>query len=238
MLNSHEPYKSLLKVLKFFGFLRSELSMQKKCLSGLCFVVFGIGYWILLAMSVVQYEDSADFIDRFCLAISTIFDCTETVIYFFAAKQALDLLVSIEKVLEKYSWEKAFQTAKKKSLRLVVFHSITIIVVVLASASYSIHKDCFMHDVYHFDFMHQREFFTITWIFYACGSLYTHIICLALDLLPLIVLIFLPELFQAVIDEFQSIRLAMIGVEVQIYEWTEMHQAVIALVALTELREL
>lgn len=227
MLKSNEPFKSIFKVLRLLGLSHREIKTYHKSLAILIFVVFGLGFWIPLTMSVLQAKDRADFIERVCSSVSTVIVYLEVIVFFSKMEPAIDLLKRIERILKKNRWENAFHVAQTTSLRLVLFHSVVSTVALVAAAGCSIHGDGFMHNVYYFEFMKKDAFFEITWIYYACGSIYTHIFSLTLELFPVIVMIFIPELLQALNDEFRKINVAAIGSKILICEWVDMHQEVI-----------
>lgn len=227
MLKTNEPYKSIFKLMKLLGLLQHEIKPYHKLLAALAFVIFGLGFWIPIMMSMLQTDDNEDFMDKFCLTASCICAFLEAINLFSKINASMEFLARIERILKKNHWEKAFSAAKVKSLRLVIFHSVISTIAFFALAGCSIYKEEFMADIYQFDFMEQDRFYAITWAYFACGSFYTHILSLASKLLPLIVMIFIQELLQALIDEFNQIYIAAIGIKVQICEWIDLHQEII-----------
>lgn len=209
MLSVQEPYKSIFKAFKLYGFRFKEISFKRKVLAVMTFIFCLLFLWIPCVLSLLQATDKKGFLDRSLMAITSVSICLKAIITFKKMDKIMDLVAKIHDFIQANQLENdCMQTARKTALRLAAVHTLSTTFAVISAGVISIYQKKFIAPIYTFDFMTHGTFFVVSWMYVALGAVYTTYLSTILDILPTICMIPLPGILQFLNVKIENLEMA------------------------------
>jgi hypothetical protein len=208
MVAHKEPLNTILKIFEILGFQPNQLTRYRKIFACANFILFGIGFWAFVAFSLVQAASLSDLLNRMLYAATVIelfFKFIITAIKFDDIKKVLK---SVDDIFDSDEKRKFFERARKKTLKLALFQALSVAPSVMIPILISIYSRKLLVPLYQFESFKCTEM-----RFFACltyetfGVFYLAFLVSVLDLLPICLMMMIPEYFNYLNGSIKGIKL-------------------------------
>jgi hypothetical protein len=192
MLSDSQPLKFILQFLRFVGFEPQKLKKWHRNVAIACFVMLELGFITLSSLSLTQTQTMGDIIDGVLYTVASWVLVIKTVLVFVKFGQILGLIENIDKFTEAHK----VNGSNKKALILAVSFVVTAVLFFLISSGVSWYQLKLVYPLYEFKTFEGSKIFAVLYVLIGTlAALYTILNMAFSDLLPIVLMTYLPEYF-------------------------------------------